>query len=374
MYIVTDISVARLTDTEFRYFIADTEASSDDYIHLHADEVRKWLAEGTVIKGLSSDTCTPEEFRRLVTRDNSRRLAVGQNGVYTVKRLEVGGIMLTRLKFTGNEYVYRLPNFVTYLHYGFANCGKTSVKAGKLIVPENVLGMADGAFSQLSYAQIVDLSKSSIISLSKNGFLYADNLSTVILPEGLLRIGESAFRHSSIRNIEIPDKVDYVGIKAFYHCEELKKIKWGRSLRYISDMCFKYTPMSVIVVPDWVTTIGAQAFYNTECETLVVGYSVSSVDATAIYAGGLDRLVFLGGEDNFKACSWMFTSINNLHAVHGGDRKLQIYYWRKHKDAFVHCINRLIIGRDNFEVFYLDDVPNVDSWLQELREKSIIQE
>ena len=60
--------------------------------------------------------------------------------------------------------------------------------------------------------------------IGKSAFEVAE-IDSVTIPETVKEIGEDAFRGSDIREIVIPETVTKIGEKAFFLCEDLRKIK-----------------------------------------------------------------------------------------------------------------------------------------------------
>lgn len=88
---------------------------------------------------------------------------------------------------------------------------------------------------------------------------------SVILPEGLQSIGESAFYGSAIRAIDIPDTVTSLGIAAFNR-SGLRSVRLSESLIEIPDKCFAGTYLTEVSIPDGTERIASSAFNS--CERL----------------------------------------------------------------------------------------------------------
>jgi hypothetical protein len=87
----------------------------------------------------------------------------------------------------------------------------------------------------------LDLSGSSIITISNAAFTNCANLTSVILPNSVTSIGWQAFWHcTSLASINIPDGVTSIGDTAFSDC----------------------TSLTNITIPNSVINIGHSAFYN----------------------------------------------------------------------------------------------------------------
>jgi hypothetical protein len=67
--------------------------------------------------------------------------------------------------------------------------------------------------------------ENGISSIGRAAFSYTPNLSSVTLPDSLVRIGEYAFRSSNIRTVRIPKNVSVIGVGAFQECKRLKSIE-----------------------------------------------------------------------------------------------------------------------------------------------------
>ena len=65
------------------------------------------------------------------------------------------------------------------------------------------------------------------------------SLETVILPSSLKEIGNSSFRGSSVKYVEIPDNLEKIGGGAFGSCYNLEAIsQWPTKVTEIPDHCF----------------------------------------------------------------------------------------------------------------------------------------
>ena len=97
----------------------------------------------------------------------------------------------------------------------------------------------------------------------------ADQITRVILPEGLTEIGRQAFFDcTALTTVSVPDSVRVIGAKAFYNCEKLRYIVLSDRLSTIGEAAFfGCRKLTAVTIPDTVEKIGAKAFYL--CESLV---------------------------------------------------------------------------------------------------------
>lgn len=76
-------------------------------------------------------------------------------------------------------------------------------------------------------------------------------------------IGESAFAISTVQSITIPDSVTSIGTKAFYNCENLKKLYIPETVTSIGDSAFENCyKLRILDIPTPVESIGKKAFKN----------------------------------------------------------------------------------------------------------------
>lgn len=90
-------------------------------------------------------------------------------------------------------------------------------------------------------------------------------LESVILPEGVVMIGEGAFVECiSLRRVELPDSLLIIGDDAFYRCRALEEIDLPPHLYAIGPSAFvDCWQLNAIDIPETVRYIGSEAFCNT---------------------------------------------------------------------------------------------------------------
>lgn len=130
---------------------------------------------------------------------------------------------------------------------GYKLVGKGKTKLCWEDIPKNV-----------QKAQIAD----TVEEIETGAFFGVGIVTSVIIPNSVKKIGESAFNGCDLKEIDIPDSVKEIGKYAFYKCRQLKRL----------------------TIPNSVTTIGQYAFaYCSELEEAVVSKSVNTIKAATFH-------------------------------------------------------------------------------------------
>ena len=170
------------------------------------------------------------------------------------------------------------------------------------------LGNAENPYYALIHASYTPSAACSIHADTKiiADFAFANNPSSVppeansklVIPQGVLVIGEGAFSGCNyLKSVVIPDSVVLLGVGAFYYCGGLQSVVIGDGVKTISRTVFSSCyALESVVIGDGVETIDEAAFYRClSLTTLVVGGSVTVVgeeafcecrDLAAVYVKG----------------------------------------------------------------------------------------
>ena len=71
-----------------------------------------------------------------------------------------------------------------------------------------------------------------VVEVAAKGFKGMAKIRSLVLPEGLLKIGESAFEGcSSLASVVLPESLIELGERAFYGCSELENFTIGHNLK-----------------------------------------------------------------------------------------------------------------------------------------------
>ena len=100
---------------------------------------------------------------------------------------------------------------------------------------------------------------------------------TVVLPESITEIPESAFSNTGITDVDF-SHVTSIGNSAFSNCAGLTELKLSDSVTAIGDSAFSGTGISgELVLPDSITKIGSSAFSGTNISSFVLPCNITNV-------------------------------------------------------------------------------------------------
>lgn len=106
----------------------------------------------------------------------------------------------------------------------------------EVVLPDGLVEIGEGAFHDVSFKKINI--PSSVKKIGKEAFKANYGLSTITLPEGLTFIGVSAFERTSIIELRIPKSLKSLPSKAFYGCKGLRDVYIPDTVEKIGDALF----------------------------------------------------------------------------------------------------------------------------------------
>ena len=257
-----------------------------------------------------------------------------------------GGLLINR--FTGDAKNVAVPSEIEGIPVrvlgssSFRNCDATSVS-----VPDTVIQIDSWAFSECRNLKEVTLG-SNVVSLGAGVFSYCDILQkvtinsslhyipfkcfeccefldTVNLPAGLSFISDEAFKDTALEEIDIPDSVYSIGMRAFRGCWGFTEIKLPENLEFLGAQAFSSCwNIEKLTMGDNLEVIGTGAFeqvygltYVDFSDSLreiksnafmgcgnfsyaVLPASLESIGNQAFWCGPLWHVWYAGSEEDFS--------------------------------------------------------------------------
>ena len=106
----------------------------------------------------------------------------------------------------------------------------------EVVLPDGLIEIGEGAFHDVSFKKINI--PSSVKKIGKEAFKANYGLTSIELPEGLTSIGVSAFERTGITELRIPTTIKSLPSKAFYGCKSLRDAYIPATVEKIGDALF----------------------------------------------------------------------------------------------------------------------------------------
>lgn len=153
-------------------------------------------------------------------------------------------------------------------------------KVKKVTMADKITIICKEAFRESKIEEVYLSEKLEIIEAS--AFNECVNLYDVDLPNTLISIGDFAFLHSGLSDIEIPGSVDWIGVEAFASCYNFECVNLSSmKLKEIPNGMFRNSGISKVEFSDKVTKIGKDAFYNSSVSTVIFPKSLEVIGERA---------------------------------------------------------------------------------------------
>ncbi len=160
-----------------------------------------------------------------------------------------------------------IPRSVNTIENGvFFSSGLTSV-----IIPDGVKYIEESAFQDCKNLANITLN-SGLIAIGKSAFAGCEKLKKIIIPENINTIHESVFANcSELTEVSFLNSLNKIPNGSFSGCVSLEKIDFPKNITTIGAQSFKgCTSLSSLTIPEGITLIGGGAF--SDCSQLNTVY------------------------------------------------------------------------------------------------------
>lgn len=125
---------------------------------------------------------------------------------------------------------------------------------------------------------------SGVTQIYEGAFSYSRNISGIVMPDSVDKIGSDAFREcSGLKKVDLPDSIKIIPQRCFYDCTALTEIKLPSMLSDIGTSAFwQCGSLKSVTIPGNVTEISDRAFaYCTDLSSVTIPESVKTISDSA---------------------------------------------------------------------------------------------
>ena len=148
----------------------------------------------------------------------------------------------------------------------------------------------------------------------------ADNLIGIMLPHGIISIGEKAFYHSGLSEIVMPDSLTEIGNYAFYECTGLTSVIIPDGVKSIGERAFmKCSSLKTMTIPASVVAIGSYAVTGDNNDD-IEGFEVTYTGTIAQWKTLREKFTTLGTKSTLsnaivRCTDGIFCTVDNAPSV-----------------------------------------------------------
>ena len=200
-----------------------------------------------------------------------RVTSIQQGAFVGCKKLKTAGPI-------GGNYNYQFGWTNKIPKWAFDNCESLN----SVVIPDGIVSIGDAAFYGCSGLSSISL-PDSITSIGKSVFGKCTSLIDITLSKNTTSIPNYAFEGCiNLKSVPIPNSVLSIGDYAFHSCSGLNSIAIPESVIAIGKQAFfRCTSLTNVIIPSSVMSIGLEAFYD--CKGLLTAGPIGGGDYNIQY-------------------------------------------------------------------------------------------
>ena len=155
-------------------------------------------------------------------------------------------------------------------------------------------------------------------SLPKNFFEGGKCLKSIVLPQGLKSIGDSAFSDcTSLESIVLPEGLETIEKKAFWQCTSLAEVEFPEVLDTLGRDAFKFcTSLTEVELPEGLESIGNQFDYCTNLKKIKFSVGLRTVEQYAFdECRNLAEVHFPDGFEYIGNSAFQYSDLNRVYCA-----------------------------------------------------------
>ena len=180
-----------------------------------------------------------------------------------------------------------------------------------VVIPEGVTKIGKYAFYYSGIAAVTI--PSTVTTIDEGAFKSCGNLTAVTIPDGVETIGKHAFYNGIFTSLELGNSVTSIGEGAFYSCDNLTSLTIPASVQTIDKSAFEYCEnLTQVVIGGG--NIGEGAFYLCEkLSSVTLGSGVKSIGKNAFRnCDALKALSIPGNVETIHECAFWYSKLEQV--------------------------------------------------------------
>ena len=184
-----------------------------------------------------------------------------------------------------------------------------------VVIGEGVTHVGSNAFRDLSLKNVT--LPETLVSIGEGAFTDNGTLKKIALGNHLTTIGEGAFSNCGLESLTVPDSVESLGKGVFFGNSSLAAVTLGEKIKTITDYAFMRCGIKELAIPKSVETVGIQAFCGNEALVkLTLGSGVKTIGNGAFLDCRIEEITIPDGVETVGEAA--FASDDKLKTVRLG--------------------------------------------------------
>jgi hypothetical protein len=171
---------------------------------------------------------------------------------FDVEQLPDNTLKIT--KYKGSAAEVTIPSTISGLKVTVIGAGSFSeaISAGKIssvVIPDTVREIEEGSFRGGTKSVLVSVTLGKgLVKISKGSFFGNTKLTTIVIPNTVTFVGESAFEDCGLTTLTLGSKIQSIGDSAFRN-NKLTELSIPNSVILVGDRAFEGNPIGTLTLP-----------------------------------------------------------------------------------------------------------------------------
>ena len=262
------------------------------------------------------------QFTELTAPSTGDFLPVVDTSSSTTKKIKLSNLPLSDLsesKINPNTTDFQGSTETSKLLTGIANSGfRANTNLNSIHIGSSVTSIGVAAFETCIGLTEIHI-PSSVTEVKSKGFKDCVNIVTRTFSEGLTNIGDNAFRNQQAAKgnaegniLKLPSTVTGIGVNAFNYNIGISGIILPEGLVSIGNSAFYYaatsTTLSGVTIPDSVTSMGNTVFSRCNTQSITFGTGITEIPSLTFYHSNAGKVKVSSNLTRIKSNAFSYGS------------------------------------------------------------------